>query len=232
MEYQGEKLRHEFKYYINYSTYEIIKNRLKDVLALDNGESYVVSSLYFDDMYNSAMIEKINGTRFRKKYRIRIYNHSDGTIKLECKKKYDSYTAKTSALLTREEYNSILEDDYDSIGKKDNILCQELYAMHKTKLLRPVTVVEYLREAYVATEGNVRITFDQNISASITTLDMFCKEYVTSEVLPFGTMVMEVKYDDFIPKHILSMLQLATSQKCAISKYVMCRNRNRKVKMI
>lgn len=234
MEYEGHKLRHEFKYYINQSSYHALKERLRYVVHPDenmvNEDGYLISSLYFDDVFHSALEDKISGTRFRKKYRIRIYEHSDTVIKLECKIKFDSFIAKESAKLTRAEYDKILQDNYDFLLSRKEAICRELYALHQTKLLRPVTVVDYLREAYVAEQGNVRITFDKNIAASVFGLDMFGSDLIMSEILPQGVMVLEVKYDDFIPKYILKLLQTDQAQKCAVSKYVMCRNRNMRVK--
>ena len=53
---------------------------------------YMIRSLYFDDMYQSAYEEKQSGVYARKKYRIRIYNCLDNVIHLECKYKPVSYT--------------------------------------------------------------------------------------------------------------------------------------------
>ena len=98
--------------------------------------------------------------------------------------------------------------------------------------MKPVVVVEYKREAYVHPFGNVRITFDKDISASTRTLDMFSDSYVTQKVLPEGVMVLEVKYDDYLPAHIKSMLQGIEVNACAISKYVMCREEKRRVNFV
>lgn len=49
------------------------------------------------------MRRKNPGVLMRKKYRIRIYDYSDRSIKLERKKKFGSYIYKESAPLTREE---------------------------------------------------------------------------------------------------------------------------------
>lgn len=234
MIYQGHKLRHEFKYYINYGTYQILRSRCKDFILTDANmvkeEGYLISSLYFDDVYNSAMEEKIAGTRFRKKFRIRIYERSDTVIKLECKMKYDSFIAKESASLTREEYNLILAGNYEFLLEKKEELCKELYILHRTCLLRPIVVVEYLREAYVLKEGNVRITFDKNISASYDKLDMFSERCAVTEILPEGIMVLEVKYDDYLPTYVMQFLQIGESEKCAVSKYVMCRKKSKIIK--
>lgn len=234
MQYEGHKLRHELKYYISQSVYYTLREHFRYFMQKDentvNEEGYLISSLYFDDVYQSALEDKISGTRFRKKYRIRIYDRKDTVINLECKIKFDSFISKESARLTRAEYDKILQNDYDFLIERPEIICHEVYALNKMKLLRPVTVVEYMREAYVAEFGNVRITFDKNISTSVFGIDMFGDELTLSEIFPPDVMVLEVKYDDYIPKYILDLLQTDQTQKCAISKYVMCRNKNLRVK--
>lgn len=236
MKYEGHTLRHEFKYYINYDVYHVLRERLQKVLQMDENmpdeEGYLISSIYFDNMHHSAIEEKIAGTRFRKKFRIRSYERNNQLIRLECKSKYNEYISKTSAKLSTEEYYDILNGNYDSMILRKEPVCKELFCYNRTTLLKPVVVVEYRREAYVSPLGNVRITFDKDISASSGELDMFSKDYRTKKVLQDGIMVLEVKYDDYIPSHILAILQTAMTEHCAISKYVMCREKKRMVESL
>ena len=235
MRYDNHTLRHEIKYYINQSVYHTLRGRLKMILQpdenMENEEGYLISSLYFDDMYNSALKEKISGSRFRKKYRIRCYERSNKLIRLECKRKYNEFISKSSATLTVDEYYAILAGNYNILEKRQEEVCRELFAYHKTRLLRPKVVVEYLREAYVFPAGNVRITIDKDISSSIENHDMFADDYITRKVLDEGIMVLEVKFDDFIPTQVLAILQTAMTEKCAISKYVMCREEARRIQL-
>lgn len=236
MEFLGHKLRHEDKFYINNFMYHELRERLRHLLTKDQNtsddEGYLISSLYFDDMFNSAMDDKVDGTRHRKKYRIRLYNHSDNIIKLECKSKYNNYISKEWAPLSRDEYNMILKGDYGFLLSRKEEVCRKLYANHTTKILKPVTVVEYLREAYIHDQGNVRITFDKNLQASIGALDIFHSEYKTTGVPMDGMMILEVKYDDYLADYIRKIIHTGPMVKCAISKYVMCRDINRKVRIL
>ena len=229
MQYLGHPLRHEIKYYINTGVYYTLRTRLKTVLQPDPNmvkeDGYLISSVYFDDVYNSAMQEKQSGTCFRKKFRIRSYDRCDKVIKLECKHKFGEYISKTSASLNREEYDSILSGNYDFLLNRKETVCKELAGYHKVSLMKPVVVVEYLREAYIMHQGNVRITFDKDISSSIGELDMFREDCATRRVLQKDLMVLEVKFDEFIPKQVLDILRTeAMTDRCAISKYVMCRS--------
>ena len=102
-----ECFRNEWKYLISTSEKDLLELRMRHILkkdphAGDNG--YMIRSLYFEDYFNSAYDEKESGILMRKKYRIRIYDYSDRSIKLERKKKYGSYIYKESAPLTKEEF--------------------------------------------------------------------------------------------------------------------------------
>lgn len=234
MEYKGHRLRHEYKYYINNLVYHELRERFRYILKTDpnmeDEEGYTISSIYFDDLHDSAVIDKLDGTRYRKKYRIRLYDHTDDLIKLECKSKYSKYISKVWAPLSRAEYDSILQGDYEFLLYREEDICKMLYANYVSKRLRPVTTVEYLREAYVHELGNVRITFDKNIAASVGTVDVFDSGYETVLAPLEGTMVLEIKYDNYIPDYIWKVFQSDRMINCAISKYVMCRDLNRKVR--
>ena len=236
MQYEGHKLRHEWKYYINYDTYYVLRDRLRQIIGPDENmhdeNGYLISSIYFDDMYGTAMEEKTAGTRFRKKFRIRSYEYDPGLIRLECKSKFDEFISKESAKLTQEEYYKILNGDYGFLISRPEKVCQELFMYHQTKFLKPQVTVEYRREAYVYPLGNVRITFDKDISAGTDTLDMFSEYYHTTKILDDDLMVLEVKYDDYLPAHIAKLLQIGMADQCAISKYVMCREKQRMVKWL
>jgi len=59
--------RHELKYFINQAELEALRARLRPVMHLDshcrNGEPYVIRSLYFDDIDDSAYYDKVDGER-------------------------------------------------------------------------------------------------------------------------------------------------------------------------
>lgn len=226
-------LRHEFKFYIDQRTYQILRQRISVVARPDENskseDGYLISSLYFDDYRNSALKDKIDGDRFRKKFRIRVYEHDPSLIKLESKAKLDSWTSKESTLLTLEEYQKILAEDVDFLIMKEDPLCKELYSLMKIKLLKPKVIVEYEREAYIVNEGNVRLTFDKQLRSSINGLDIFDPSVVYSAALPEDLLVFEVKFDDFIPKHIRALINGQSMQRYAVSKYVICKKRRERV---
>ena len=129
--------RYEQKYEINSYQYEELRQVLRQIAELDphtgeNGE-YMIRSLYFDDMYRSAYNDKLDGVHQRKKYRIRVYGCSDEVIHLECKNKEGAYIYKESCNLTRAEYDSILNGEYEFLLQKDSQLAKEFYIDIRTK---------------------------------------------------------------------------------------------------
>ena len=89
--------RHELKFIVSDVKLKIIEYRLKPLMHTDvhqEGNSYAIRSLYFDDRYNSCLKENESGSNNRSKYRIRIYNASSQLIKLEKKQKCNGMTRK------------------------------------------------------------------------------------------------------------------------------------------
>lgn len=228
MKYQGKTIRHEQKYYINYAEYEYLKARLNQFLSMDAnavpGEGYHIRSLYFDDMYHTALWEKEQGIFKRHKFRIRVYNKSDHIIKLERKEKYGEYISKTSVSLSREQCDRIIHrEPIEFMLDFNKEMAHDFYIETKTLLLRPAVVVDYQREAYIMREGNVRITFDKELQAGVDTCNLFDPNLIIVNAMPKNLLVMEVKYDDYCPKIIERILKLSRHERSAISKYVLCR---------
>ncbi len=219
--------RHELKYYINVSEYHILRNRLCNALPCDpfsdDENEYHIRSLYFDDIYNSASGEKLAGVEKRKKYRIRIYNYSDDIIKYEVKSKVGAYINKKIATLKRKEFDKILSNNISFLQKKKHKILQELYINIKIKLLKPVVIVDYIREAYVYPFGNVRISFDKHLSTPLNSVDIFDKHIPTVHTLDSNMVILEIKFNNILPDFIKQLIQIDIKQRDAISKYLICR---------
>ncbi len=219
------KFRHELKYLINEGDAELIRERLSPLLQADphaQQGSYSIRSLYFDDIFNTAYIDKINGAPQRKKYRVRVYNLDDSFIRLECKLKDLSYVSKLSAPLTREELARILYGDYGFLLQSPDPLKQQLYYECISRILRPKVYVDYEREPYVLDSGDVRITFDRNVRGAYPSQPMFSDEMTFHYVLEPGKLVMEVKYTEFLPRIVKQLLPAQAAEMAAFSKYTLC----------
>lgn len=217
--------RNEWKYYISLWEAEMLKRRLLPFMELDSHAQdgqYTIRSLYFDDYWNSAYTEKMMGVSDRKKWRIRIYNFSDAGIKLERKKKNSSYIFKEAAPLTRQEFDWIMEGKYDFLLQSRYNLCREFYYECMVCLQRPKVIVDYERMPLIRREGDVRVTFDQDVRSAAFTYDIFDPDLPTRAVLEPGMLVLEVKFTEFLPQVIKELLPLDGEQFSAISKYTLC----------
>lgn len=225
-----ETYRHELKYLINPGEKALLCLRMKHLLKTDpnaDGGGYKIRSLYFDDYWNSACEEKEAGVLVRKKYRIRIYNGSDRSIKLERKKKFGSYIYKEAATLTRAEVEKILNGDYGFLLKNTQALCREFYVECVSNVMRPRVIVDYEREPWIMEEGTVRITFDSDVRAAVGGYDIFDAALPGIPVLEPGNLVMEVKYTEMLPQILRNLLPSRASEFAAVSKYVLCYEKTR-----
>ena len=220
--------RHELKYYINQGAYEFLSRKLaltmeQDGYAKKNGGEYFIRSLYFDDIDDTAFRDKLDGVEARDKYRIRIYNMTDEAIKLECKHKSGNYILKNSLALTREECDRLLSGKYSFLLNREQDFARRLFYVFTTQRMLPRVIVDYTREAYTFPYQDVRVTFDKNVSTGYRSVDLFNADIPTYRVTGGYDMVLEVKFNAFLPTYIRSLLQLDSHTRSAISKYCLCR---------
>ena len=217
--------RHELKYRITTTQRDIIAAKLECFLQRDahveNG-SYTIRSLYFDDRVNSAYEEKRMGVANRKKYRIRCYNYSDSTIKLECKNKQGNYICKEAATLSCDEAERALSGDYACLLYRTEPVCKCFYYQCMTNQMRPRVIVDYERIPYVFEQGDVRITFDSHIREAVLMDSFFDAGLPAFDVMEPYELIMEVKYTAFLPEFIREILATSEAVQEAASKYVMC----------
>jgi hypothetical protein len=218
--------RHEFKHSLNYGDYRILRDRLRRVMSHDahtdeNGE-YRVRSLYFDTPGDKALREKIDGVDRREKFRIRRYPGDTDYIMLEKKSKVHGMCYKRSAKLAAAEVAAIQSGELSWMFNDERELIREVYSKMQSEQLKPKTVVDYIREPFIYMAGNVRITLDRDIRTGL-----FATQFM-SESLPTvkagdELVLLEVKYDQFIPDYITNVLQLGSRRAAACSKYALCR---------
>ena len=223
----GLPARHELKYFINPAELEALRARLKPVLAMDshcyNGEPYVIRSLYFDDISESAWYDKQAGVEHRDKYRIRIYRYSDREIFLERKRKMGDLIQKSSVQITRRLCDQLISGNPSGLQKSSSPLLQDMYVQMRTKLLRPRVIVDYAREAYLHPVEDVRITFDLDLRSGLFSDDLFNPNLPTVCPHDENWQILEVKFNNYLPAHIAALLGGISAQRSAISKYILCR---------
>ena len=224
-------LRHELKYYIARPQYEVLSRALKGTLSLDpnaqrNGGSYHIRSLYFDTVFDDALYDKYSGVMDRDKYRMRIYNLSDREIFMECKTKIGSLISKRSAKISRDLAEQIIASDPTGLDHSRNGLIRDVFREMRTRLLHPVVIVDYEREAYLHPAEEVRITFDMKLRSGMNSIDLFNPRVPTVPVIDGEeNIILEVKYNRVLPPFIRDVLCFSCPEatQTAISKYTLCR---------
>lgn len=222
-----EKYRYELKYICSDIQLTQLNQRLEYLLPRDPHVKergfYTIRSLYFDDYFHQGYWDKENGVDMREKFRIRAYDGNMDYLRLEIKRKMDNKTLKKSYPITRKQYQDILKGNTAALWEiKDRVLNQLLLQI-QTLMLRPVIIVEYDRIPYVCREGNVRITLDKNIRSGRETDTFTCREIHTRSIMPRGSHLLEVKFDEFLPDYIHQTLNLENMTQTAFSKYYLCR---------
>ena len=222
------KYRQEWKYICTQAQLDILKHRLLPVMKYDRHQvsdgTYHIRSVYFDDFKNAGMQENEDGLDCRKKYRIRIYNRSADLIHLEIKSKRKGMTHKESCTISRQTCEALINRSPIPYREDYPEPLKQLYLAIQTKGLRPVTIVEYERTAFVHPLGNVRITFDRNIAASHYVSRFLETNTYAIPILERGQHILEVKFDDFLPSQIRNAVDMGCLTRSAFSKYYIARS--------
>lgn len=223
------KYRHEYKYMIDAVTEGALLTKTKTVLKSDgnalNDGRYIIRSLYFDDVDNSCLQANLSGIDNRSKFRIRYYNDDYGFMRLEKKSKSHGMTLKESCEISEDEFWELFHGRHLRSSEESGM------SMEKERLLseffirgmRPSVIVTYERIPFVYKAGNVRVTFDRNLSSSTQVGKFLSGDYRQRPVFGVGKSLLEVKFDEFLPVHIKAALQMDGLRWTTFSKYYMCR---------
>jgi len=219
------RYRHEWKHEINQTDLFVLRQRLRAVARPDphavDGR-YAIRSLYFDNPTDKALREKMDGVSRREKYRIRCYDNDTSVIHLEKKEKLGSLGRKQNANLTEAQVQDLVAGRLGWMRESDEELIRELYVKMRLQGLKPKVIVDYTREPFVFDPGNVRITLDYHIRVGFTCKDFLSPACVT---IPAGDapVILEVKWDAFLPDVIRDAVRIPGRRAAAFSKYAQCR---------
>lgn len=219
------QFRNEWKHEITPADRMLLKQRLSVLLKPDRHAKdglYYIRSLYFDDLHNTALYEKIDGVNQRDKYRLRYYNGDTSYIVLERKSKINGLCQKKSVHISEHDAALLCENRIISVTELENPEVRKLYAEMKSKGLRPRTIVDYTRIPFTYGPGNVRVTIDYDIRCGVLTTDFLNPDCITTPV-PGSPIILEVKWDAFLPDLVRNAVGLPSRRAAAFSKYAACR---------
>ena len=221
------RYRHEYKYMIDARQEGILLLRAEGVIQRDphvrNDGTYLIRSAYFDDIYDSCLMDNIGGTDPRSKFRIRYYNSDTSRISLEKKSKVRGMCLKESCKISVAECEQFLLGTVPEFDSEASTIKKKLFTEVRLRSLVPKIIVTYERIPFIYSGGNVRVTFDRKITSSNEIKQFLAGEYLERPILPCGHTILEVKWDEIMPLHIKDVLCLEHLQWSAFSKYYMCR---------
>lgn len=215
--------RYEFKYVIpEFICHELEKN-LSNFMELDNfskkqkKKSYFVRSLYFENDINENFFEKIDGIKYREKYRFRTYQKEfSKNIFLEKKMKNNERVFKDRVSISKKEYEFIINGNYSKFAnkKKDNKFFLDFFHKVLKNNEYPKIIIDYNRRPYVSDHDKYfRISIDGDLIAR----DINLTKVV--ECIP-GYKIMEVKFFRRIPLWFHRLIQTYSLKRVSISKFV------------
>lgn len=223
-----KKYRNEWKFCCQDAQLGAIECRLnaileKDLHAEEDGK-YRIHSLYFDDYRDSCMMDNDAGLSERYKYRIRYYGEDINSLKLERKEKKNGRCYKASCNLTLLQYEKLINNRIDELlWETENKELQRFCVEMMTKVFQPKVIIDYERVAYVEPITNVRVTLDENISASNSIEYFLNGDYLKTPIQKTHQQVLEVKFDYILPGYIKKIVEDNCLLQTSFSKYYLGR---------
>lgn len=221
--------RYEVKYLVETRRIDEIKAKLAGFFNPDRhsvaGAGYYVCSIYFDSPLHRFYSEKREGQLVRIKPRIRTYlsapDATPDTFFLELKGRYDRIVSKRREAISHELALDMLRPVPPSLSPRDlesPTLSEFRYLVERFDL-SPCVSVLYRREPFdAAFYPGLRLTFDTRLQCSFRTgLDNPPHAY--SDAIPSNYCIVEVKYNDKIPRLFLSRLKQLELKRQSISKF-------------
>jgi hypothetical protein len=224
--------RYELKYVLPMSKcHEVIADLGNHVTPDKHSgqHGYPLVSLYYDSPSLDCFWAKVDGIKYRRKLRLRIYpaKSIEETVRgmVEIKQRMNRTVQKRrlelplplaealcSGVIGRAELEKL--DDLD--GEVASEVLYLVNALH----LRPAAITAYHRVAYVGSryEPDLRITFDTSLQGRVHALRVNQNEPNRALLTP-DWCVMEVKADERIPDWVTSLLGRHDCQMQRVSKY-------------
>ncbi len=216
------KYSHEVKHEISREDIPVLRARLGAFMRCGSrvgGGAYRVRSVCFDTPFDNALRDKIDGVSLRENYLIRLYNGDASYISLDKKSMMNNLCALQSCAVSEKEARCIAGGDIEWLRDCDRQLCRELYTRITSQDLKPATIIDCTCESFAYPTGNVRVTLNYDIR----TCD-FCADFLDPAILaiPAGDspVMLEIKWDDFLPDIIRDAVTVTCRCPDTFSKYM------------
>jgi SPX domain protein involved in polyphosphate accumulation len=217
--------RFELKYRLSYFQYFKLRNAIQPTMVMDPFTAaqptnrYLVRSLYFDTFDYRLFHQKMSGDSDRAKFRFRTYPFGDEylhDVRVELKIRQGNYSIKKSVFVSIDEYEHFLATRHWQAVKDPITIAFERQMLRQS--LRPVVLVEYEREGYQPRlKSNLRITFDHQVRGSHAR-NLFPEKSFYRYLYP-RSVILEIKFNDTLPKWLVALVREHGLKVIANSKY-------------
>ena len=223
--------RYEFKYLLNVSQCDMIEREVSHFMKYDGfvhpelSNRYIVRSLYFDNPMTTHYMDKIDGIRHRRKFRIRTYSRVSNAptpIFLEEKGRHIDRTFKTRIPLSPGDVQlctSLSQGSLTDLKFNENKVFQRFVFSRARMKTRAMVLVDYERRPYTSYyDLNFRLTFDSNLRATATS-DLFPPDSNQWFKSYAGYTILEVKFHRRLPAWFHRLIRTHNLRRQSISKF-------------
>ncbi len=224
--------RHELKYLVTRDQHNSLVSELSGYMRPDpqgdEGGRYLVTSLYYDTADYKAYWDKIQGHRFRRKLRVRVYGSQaiapESPCFVEIKQRNNRTVQKKRVVLSYLSAIALCEAGMEvtDLPQAGNAVIKEVEYLSSILQLRPACIVTYDRHAFIGTERDpgLRVTFDTNLKGRTHDLSLLSQgDVVDHVVLPPQWCIMEIKADGHVPYWLTKLISKYRCAPRRISKY-------------
>ena len=217
--------RYELKYLLDYHQVQALREMIgghvnPDAHAGRDG-FYKISSVYYDSPELTSYWEKLDGEKFRRKVRLRTYGESPEEAFVEIKQRISNTVQKRRCRLPLAEAQAGLDQVCQgSYPEGLDPVFDEVYILGRRHALRPTLLVSYNRTAFFDRyKRDLRITLDRNIRCRHIDLDLGHKRLRGRLAVPPSLSILEVKFNEAIPRWLCTCLNRLDLKVVRLSKY-------------
>ena len=228
-----QQQRFELKYLINEDVALKVRDFVRCYIGMDEYSvgkpnfSYHVHSVYLDSDDLKLYWDTINGVKNRYKLRLRYYDASPTSpVFFEIKRRMNNCIMKQRGGV-RQQYVPYLlaghmpeQEHLLSKAPKQFVALQRFCELMSRMQAKPKIHIAYLREAYVSSDDQVRVTIDRRVLGE-ENLTHSVKTEMKHPVLSFeGTVILELKFTNRFPNWFRELVRMSNVMQCGAAKYV------------
>ncbi len=221
--------RYEIKYFVDELRVPELRRELAAHMDSDPYSphgGYPVTSVYYDTADLRFYWEKIEGLRFRRKLRMRLYGApaactDDTPVQVEIKQRVNRVTQKRRIELPYAVALNWLDHRAElDCGPAQRGFVDEVSTLVQNLDLRPIVTTGYLREAFVGRDADLglRVTVDHKVHGRDRDF-RFDSGAENRFIIPPKLAIVEVKANERVPYWITDLLARTDMSVVRVSKY-------------